>query len=294
MKKFEEMCEKFGVIKQTRTMMYPRQIVLSDAFISALKTEYYRMTLEEDTENPIKDKPLKFIKALQFHVKELEENKEAELEAYRKMMDNVEESADYKTKKEREEAKKKIELDDYRRRKKYPRADAGLKKSIVTTKENTEEYVVTTKGKPVGNTTVNKKAEDQRRKEIKKENIVKESFSDLAIEFKNWATENFGDVILTKEILNQFKRAKGLAWDDVNAKKLYTFVVKQMKPSQIVITQKKYGYRMTPRYRKYDSDSNSKDWEGDYDDVQPGEDPDATFNRRSAHANRYKYRNGRY
>jgi len=87
MNKFEELCEGFGVIKQTKRIMYPRQISLSENFLKALKDEYYRLTLEEDTEKPVSNRPQKFIKALQFHVRDLEQNKEAELQALRAMMD---------------------------------------------------------------------------------------------------------------------------------------------------------------------------------------------------------------
>jgi hypothetical protein len=92
MKKFDSLCETFGVIKQTKKIMYPRQIQLSEEFIQALKNEYFRMKLEEDTERPVKNRGQKFIKALQFHLKELEENSTHELEAYKRMMDeNTEE-----------------------------------------------------------------------------------------------------------------------------------------------------------------------------------------------------------
>ena len=87
MSKFDELAESFGVIKKTTRQLYPRQIKMSPEFLDALKEEYYRLTIEEDAEKPIKNKPQKFIKALQFHVADLEKNKEAELRALRAMMD---------------------------------------------------------------------------------------------------------------------------------------------------------------------------------------------------------------
>ena len=87
MDKFNQLCEKFGVMKQTKKIMYPRQIQLSEEFIAALKNEYFRMKLEEDIEQPIKNRPQKFLKALQFHLTDLEENSASELEAYKRMMD---------------------------------------------------------------------------------------------------------------------------------------------------------------------------------------------------------------
>ena len=87
--KFNDLCESFGVIKQTKRIMYPRQINLSEEFLQALKNEYYRLTLEEDAEKPIQNRPQKFVKALQFHVADLEKNKEVELEALRNMMDEA-------------------------------------------------------------------------------------------------------------------------------------------------------------------------------------------------------------
>jgi len=83
MSKFEEICESFGVIKRTTQIRYPRQIKMSEGFLQSLKDEYYRLKLEEDVEQPIKNRPEKFLKALKFHISELEENVEAELEAMR-------------------------------------------------------------------------------------------------------------------------------------------------------------------------------------------------------------------
>ena len=87
MKEFEELCEKFGIMQTTKRMMYPRQIKLSEEFLRALKDEYYRQKLEEDVEAPVKNRPEKFLKALRFQIKELEDNSAQELEAYRRMMD---------------------------------------------------------------------------------------------------------------------------------------------------------------------------------------------------------------
>lgn len=84
---FDQLAESFGVMQKTKRTMYPRQIKLSETFLDALKSEYYRLTIEEDLEKPVKNRPEKFVKALQFHVRDLENNKEAELEALRNMVD---------------------------------------------------------------------------------------------------------------------------------------------------------------------------------------------------------------
>ena len=103
MDKFDDLCESFGIIKQTKRIMYPRQINLSEEFMQALKSEYYRLTLEEDSEQSVKNRPEKFIKALQFHVRDLENNKEAELEALRAMMDENTDEYEVKVEDEKEE-----------------------------------------------------------------------------------------------------------------------------------------------------------------------------------------------
>ena len=99
--KFDELCEGFGVLQQTKKIMYPRQIKLSETFLESLRNEYYRMKLEEDTERPVKNRPQKFLKALQFHVSSLEENAAQELEAYKRIMD--EDTEEYVAKSEEDD-----------------------------------------------------------------------------------------------------------------------------------------------------------------------------------------------
>jgi 3-methyladenine DNA glycosylase AlkC len=104
--KFDELCEGFGVIKQTKRILYPKQIQLSEEFLQALRNEYYRMKLEEDLEQPVKDRPQKFLKALQFHLTSLEENATQELEAYKRIMDENTEEYIAKSEKDDEYPKK--------------------------------------------------------------------------------------------------------------------------------------------------------------------------------------------
>jgi len=120
MDKFNQVCEKFGVIKQTKRIMYPRQIQLSEEFIQALKNEYFRMKLEEDVEQPVKNRSQKFIKALQFHLAELEENIDTELEAYKRMLEDIE---DYEATPEGEKPVKKGDnkRKEEQRRKRIPK-----------------------------------------------------------------------------------------------------------------------------------------------------------------------------
>jgi len=84
---FEQLCEAFGVIKTTRKEMYPRGIHLSQTFLEALKEEFYKHKLEEDTEKPIKNYAEKFNKALRFHIADLHERSDIELEAMRRKFD---------------------------------------------------------------------------------------------------------------------------------------------------------------------------------------------------------------
>jgi len=84
---FEEMCESFGVLKSTKRVMYPRQIKLSEEFLKALKNEWFKSKLEEEVSGPVKNKPAKFLKAMQFHVADFEKNADSEVEAYKRMME---------------------------------------------------------------------------------------------------------------------------------------------------------------------------------------------------------------
>lgn len=83
MREFEELCEGFGIMKKTTQERYPRQIRLSEDFLEALKKEYYDLKLAEDTEGEVKNRPAKFVKALRFHVADLENNSADELDAMR-------------------------------------------------------------------------------------------------------------------------------------------------------------------------------------------------------------------
>jgi hypothetical protein len=72
-KQFEELCEAFGVIETKKRMMYPRGIQFSEQFLQALQEEYERQKLEESQkEKPIREHSSKMLKALQFHIRALD------------------------------------------------------------------------------------------------------------------------------------------------------------------------------------------------------------------------------
>lgn len=75
---FKEICEAVNTtIKQTKIFRYPKQIKLSEEFIKALNKEIGRhmQTLDESSE-PIRDLPEKFLKALRFELVEITEKKD--------------------------------------------------------------------------------------------------------------------------------------------------------------------------------------------------------------------------
>jgi hypothetical protein len=70
MKKFSMLCESLLTLKQTKTIRYPKQITLSEEFISALKKEIRRFDAISESKEPVRDFENKFLKALTFHIKE--------------------------------------------------------------------------------------------------------------------------------------------------------------------------------------------------------------------------------
>lgn len=75
---FEQLCESLSTtLKQTKILRYPRQIKLSEEFMKALRKEVsiHKGFLDE-SKQPIKDLPEKFLKALRFELMELNEKKE--------------------------------------------------------------------------------------------------------------------------------------------------------------------------------------------------------------------------
>jgi hypothetical protein len=83
MSEFEKLCENFGVMKVVKRERYPREIQLSEEFLSALKKEFFHHKLEEDSSRPIKNYSEKFQKALRFHLSDLNERADQELEVMR-------------------------------------------------------------------------------------------------------------------------------------------------------------------------------------------------------------------
>lgn len=132
--KFEELCESMGVLSQTRRMFYPKQIKFSDNFIKALKEEYFRQKLEEDANLVIRNRPEKFMKAIQFHVADFEKNTAQELEAARKILAKTQESTEqYKAKVKGDKSKGNEKEDKkgiQKRKDEINKEMMGLKKTI--------------------------------------------------------------------------------------------------------------------------------------------------------------------
>ncbi|MDD4109967.1 MAG: hypothetical protein PHS54_00275 [Clostridia bacterium] len=74
---FETICESVNTtLKLTKIFRYPRQIQFSEEFTKALTKEVSRhMQILDESNQPIKDLPEKFLKALKFELIELTESK---------------------------------------------------------------------------------------------------------------------------------------------------------------------------------------------------------------------------
>lgn len=73
MKKFDELCEGFNVYKAVKREFYPRQIKFSPEFLEAVESEYRRQQVDEDTGTPLNNCRNKFLKALNFHLRQVDE-----------------------------------------------------------------------------------------------------------------------------------------------------------------------------------------------------------------------------
>lgn len=73
MKKFEQLCEGFNVYKAVKREFYPRQIKFSPEFLEAVETEYKRQQVDEDTGVTLNNCRNKFLKALNFHLRQVDE-----------------------------------------------------------------------------------------------------------------------------------------------------------------------------------------------------------------------------
>jgi len=73
MKKFEQLCEGFNVYKAVKREYYPRQIKFSPEFLEAVESEYRRQQVDEDTGTPLNNCRNKFLKALNFHLRQVDE-----------------------------------------------------------------------------------------------------------------------------------------------------------------------------------------------------------------------------
>ena len=74
---FEELCESINTtLKQTKILRYPKQIQFSEEFSRALSREVARhLDIIDESQQPIRDLPEKFLKALKFELIELTEKK---------------------------------------------------------------------------------------------------------------------------------------------------------------------------------------------------------------------------
>lgn len=74
---FEVLCESVNTtLKQTKIFRYPKQIRFSEEFTKALCKEVSRhMSVLDESQQPIRDLPEKFLKALKFELTELTEKK---------------------------------------------------------------------------------------------------------------------------------------------------------------------------------------------------------------------------
>ena len=72
MKKFDQLCEGFNVFKTVKREFYPRQIKFSSDFLSAVESEYKRQQVDEDTGVTLNNCRNKFLKALNFHLRQVD------------------------------------------------------------------------------------------------------------------------------------------------------------------------------------------------------------------------------
>jgi hypothetical protein len=68
---FIKLCEGYGVYKSIKREFYPKQIDFSPEFLSSLKEEFLRQQINEDI-GKINNHRNKFVKALNFHLRDLE------------------------------------------------------------------------------------------------------------------------------------------------------------------------------------------------------------------------------
>ena len=81
--KFENLVEEqLSTITTTKTTRFPRQIKFSEEFMEAIEKEFYTQILSESPESPVRNRPQKFIKALEFVVADLVKNEETNKPKY--------------------------------------------------------------------------------------------------------------------------------------------------------------------------------------------------------------------
>lgn len=98
--KFEKLCENYGVFKSVKREFYPKNIEFSPEFLTAVKEEYKRQKNQiHETVGVVREHRTKFLKALNFHLRDIDTNIMAEETQGEKLK---------KETKQREKAMKKI------------------------------------------------------------------------------------------------------------------------------------------------------------------------------------------
>ena len=69
--KFDKLCENYTIYKQVKREFYPKQIKFTPDFLKALRGEYGKQQVDENN-TPINNKRVKFLKALNFYLRDLD------------------------------------------------------------------------------------------------------------------------------------------------------------------------------------------------------------------------------
>jgi len=70
---FERLCESYGVFKSVKREFYPKNISFSPKFIESVKEEYVRQRQQvQENLGIVRDHRNKFLKALNFHLRDIE------------------------------------------------------------------------------------------------------------------------------------------------------------------------------------------------------------------------------
>jgi hypothetical protein len=109
---FNELCEESTMSLTTKkTIRYPKQIQLSEEFLSAFKSEVERFNILDESTDPIHNFSAKFLKALQIElVEEMKKKKNPSFEERKKSAEDT--SKKFSSAYEEAKAEKKKEKDE--------------------------------------------------------------------------------------------------------------------------------------------------------------------------------------